>query len=191
MKKILAVFLVIAAAGGLFPQDAGFEWTLALTAPEKEAPVSVAAPIQMEAGDVFSLYISPRAGCYCYVVAQDSQRTAAVLHSGRLSAGEELGLGPMRLVPPSGSEFFFVIMSLTEQKELQNKIKTFQRNGSPQNGRELLNQVLALRREVSALRENPEQPVLMGGTFRGERLSPEGLKFSGAGAYVKTITINH
>ncbi|AEF80371.1 hypothetical protein [Leadbettera azotonutricia] len=49
----------------------------------------------------------------------------------------------------------------------------------------------ALRRDISRLDEKPEQPVYMGGTFRGTDFSIEGIMFSGVDVYVKTVSISH
>jgi hypothetical protein len=190
MKKITAIFLFL-ALHGLCAQEASINWSLSLTNGAEEGfPVS--RPVEMKNGDVFSLHIKLEADASCYIIIQDSDRAVSVLHNARQSAGSETLLGPMQLTPPSGAETLFIIVSAGTQSALETKIAAFTADaGSRRAGRELLNEVFSLRREVSKLKENPEKPVAMGGAFRSSGKQTQGTGFSGSSVYVKTIVINH
>ena len=188
MKKTLFSVLLIWIVQTGWSQT-NFDWTLALSS---NIPVSFSQPIEMKTGDNFSLLLTSETPSYCYIIVQDSEQKVQVVNNSRLDAKEEVRLGPINILPPSGREVFFVVMSHTEQRDLSSKISIFERNATLRNGREVINEVLALRRAVSVLNENPEKPIFMGGAFRGG--SDEGFngsEFSGSNCYVKTITISH
>jgi hypothetical protein len=168
-----------------------FDWTLALVDVNADTSVSFSQPIVMKTGETFTLFIKNEAPCYCYIIIQDSEQNVQVLQNRRLAGGEELKFGPIQIMPPAGSENFYVVMSSTEQRDLSSTISIFQKNNSSRRAaRDVMNEVLRLRRSLSMLKENPEKPVDMGGAFRGT-LKSEGVVVSGSGSYVKTITINH
>jgi hypothetical protein len=191
MKRIMTV-LLIGILPILWAQNQGdFSWSMSLVMNNTEAPDSYSRPISMKNGDIFNILVKSDVSCYCYIVAQDSERNVLVLYSGRLNADDELNLGPIQITPPPGSELFFVVMGQGIQRELDNKISTFMKNQSQRAAGDVMDEIFSLRRSVSALRENPEKPVLMGGAFRDVETSIPGITYSGAGIYVKSITIRH
>jgi hypothetical protein len=191
MKKFFVVLFVTGILGRVFCQNGNdLGWSMVLVDPKKEVSVSFSRPVAMKTGDAFSFIIQSDQDAYCYVVVQDSERNTIVLHGGRILAGKELNLGPLTLTPPAGTETFYVVMSLGEQQSLAAAIKGLGTGGRQRAGRRVMNEVFGIRRQVSALRENPEKPVFMGGAFRGAEAA-EGRAFSGADTYVKTITISH
>jgi hypothetical protein len=188
---VFAAALFLSAVNSVFSQEKNFTWSLAMSSAQEA--VSFTRPVSMKTGDIFTIYLQSETSCFAYVLAQDSENKIVVLHSGSLNAGEELLLGPMQITPPGGSETFYVVMSLEEQKQLKNTINAFNRNNTNSRAsRNVLNAVMDLRRAVSRLREEPEKPVYMGGAFRGSGTPGiEGVSYSGLGTYVKTIIINH
>ena len=187
MKRALfGVLLLWVAQFGWTQTD--FDWTLALSS---NVNVSFSQPIEMRTGDNFSLYLRTETPSYCYIIVQDSEQKVQVVKSARLDAREEVRLGPIRILPPSGREVFYIVMSQTEQRDLSTRISAYERNSTQRNAREVINEVLALRRTVAVLNENPERPVYMGGAFRGGEDGFNGSEFSGSNFYVKTITISH
>jgi len=95
------------------------------------------------------------------------------------------------MAPPSGSESFYMIAALEEQKTLGERIAAYKANAGSMQKRALINEIFRLRGEVSQFKETPEKPVLMGGTSRGAPGKNQGVGFSGLGTYVKTISIEH
>jgi hypothetical protein len=152
--------------------------------------VSFSRPLPLQNGDEFTLYVKSESPAYCYVIARDSENSLHVLNNSALGKDEELTVGPLELTPPSGQELFYVIMSGAPQKTLEDHIRLFETGGnSPRASDNLIGEVLRIRRSVSQLRERPEMPLSMGGSFRGEGIS--GIRYSGTECYVKTIVIRH
>ena len=187
MRKILwiAVFLVCCSAA-LFAQQ-NLTWSLALI--KDNEGVAFSRPVAMKDGESFSIIIHSKQACYAYVIIQDSEKQMMVLLNKRLAANESWQTGSIKLTPPSGSETFHVIMSLTEQPELQEAISAYNKQNDARTTRDLNTALMGVRRSASQFNENPEKPVGMGGAFRGR--DPGGTEFSGVGTYVKTIVISH
>jgi hypothetical protein len=193
MKKHLLILSLIFTSGLAFAQGKNaFDWTIALVNRSGSTVLAADKPVQMQTGDIFNFLLKSGADCYVYVTAQSSDNEVFVFYSGAVKKDEELKVGPFELTAPSGTETFFVIASAVPQKKLAQAAESFEKSpNSSRAARSLLNEVFALRRTVSALDQNPEQPVLMAGAFRGEGSTVSGLKFSGAETYVRTFTIGH
>jgi hypothetical protein len=189
MNKVVLLCVLTLPALPLQAQSQ-FAWSLALLNQRVGVSVSLERPALMETGDIVSFYVTSEADCYCFLVAQSSDNEVAVLHSRPLKAGEEIRTGAVQLAEPPGTETFFIVMSAGRQRKLEQAVEAHARNpASTRTGRAVLNEVFALRREVSRLGEKPEQPVYLGGAFRA--LDVEGTLFSGADMYVKTVSISH
>jgi hypothetical protein len=193
MKKFLLAPLLLSAALSAFAQSGrAFDWSIALVNRRQDAGISADRTIRMETGDVFHFLVKSEADCFVYIIAQGSDNSVFVFHGSPLIRGEELRVGPVELTPPPGIETFFVVASARAQRKLEQALESYRRNPhSPRTARTVMNEVFALRRDISALDQNPEQPVYMGGAFRGENASLTGLRFSGSDAYVKTFNIDH
>jgi hypothetical protein len=200
MRKCAALAGLIALAA-LMPCAAqtspeGFSWSLSLANEREHTPISTEGPVRLQSGDRIHFTLTSGADCFVYVIARDAEGVAAALHGGPLRAGEALSLGPLRVTPPSGRETVFFVVSAGEQAPLGRAVEALRANpGSTRAGQELLNQVYGLRREISRLRENPELPLAMGGSVRGDEDdagdAAGGILFSGAHAYVKILTLEH
>ena len=187
MKKALWISVFFLCIGlNLFSQQ-NVTWSLSLLKGSDGIPFS--RPVLMKDGDSFCIIVQPRQACYAYVVAQDSERQLIVLYNGRLAANETWQTPIILLTPPGGAETFHIVISQTEQSELKNAIETYQRQPGARTAQGLNTAIAGVRRDTSAFKENPERAVGMGGAFRGR--DPGGTEYSGAGAYVKTIVINH
>jgi hypothetical protein len=193
MKKFLLVPILFSAVLGAYAQPVrAFDWTIALVNRRQDAGISVDKTIRMETGDIFHFLIKSTADCFVYVIAQGSDNSVFVFHGSPLERDKELRVGPAELTQPSGTETFFVVVSARAQRKLDQALEAYKRNpDSPRAARAVLNEVFALRRDISGLDQNPEQPVYMGGAFRGEDASVPGLRFSGSDAYVRTFNIIH
>jgi hypothetical protein len=193
MKKIFLLPLLLFAAVSAFAQSGrAFDWTIALVNQRQDAGISADKTIRMETGDIFHFLIKSGAACFVYVIAQGSDNSVFVFHASPLEKDRELRVGPAELTPPEGTETFFVVMSAAAQRKLDQSLEAYKRNpGSPRAARAVMNEVFALRRDISALDQNPEQPVYMGGAFRGGDIPVTGLRFSGSASYVRTFNISH
>jgi hypothetical protein len=171
-----------------------FDWSLGLFSAQAgagETAASFSRPQEMRNGDTFALYIKSEDPAYCYVIARDSENNAHVLCNQALVKDQTLVIGPLELTLPSGQEFFYVVMSFTPRRSLEDHIRLFEQNpGSRKAGDDLIGEVLQIRRDISELREKPEMPVPMGGSFRGGDAVP-GVRYSGTDCYVKSILIRH
>jgi hypothetical protein len=193
MKNFFLLPLFFSAALSAFAQSGrAFEWDIALVNQKRSTGISADKTVQMETGDVVNFLIKSEADCFVYVIAQSSDNSVFVLCESALKKGNELLVGPVELTPPSGIETFFVVLSSGAQRKLGQAVEKYQKNpGSSRTARTVMNEVFALRRVISRLDQTPEQPVYMGGTFRGGDGSVPGLRFSGSNLYVKTINISH
>jgi hypothetical protein len=134
---------------------------------------------------VFSFRLKSGAGCFAYVVAEYSDGSAAAFYSGALEAGETVDIGPVNISGPGGTETFYIIVSAAEQTVLDAAIAAYTTGPDPERAVQgVANEIFKLRRAVSRLNEKPEKQVSMGDGVNG-------LEFSGADAYVKTVTVEH
>jgi hypothetical protein len=193
MKKFLLVSILLSAAVSVSAQSGrAFDWTIALVNQKQDAGISVDRTIRMKTGDIFHFLIKSAADCFVYVIAQGSDNSVFVFHGSPLERDTELRVGPAELTPPEGTETFFVVVSAAAQRKLDQALEAYKRNpNSPRAARTVMNEIFALRRDISALNQNPEQPVYMGGAFRGGDVSVTGIRFSGSDAYVRTFNISH
>ena len=108
-----------------------------------------------------------------------------------LGKDERATIGPLILTPPGGQEIFYVVMSDTPRKALDDSLGALSVRGESRTAMDdVINEVLRIRREISQVREHPEMPVSMGGSFRGEEWE-SAFRYSGAECYVKSIIIRH
>jgi len=197
MKKYFLPVLVLLIASfysvPMFAQQGkSLNWSLALQNVKSGDLVSFSAPVQSWTGEQFRLVINPVAPCFAYLVYESpGGDNATVLYSGLLKNGETWYSQILELTPPAGSENFYVIVSSEEQKTLSQRISVFNNNPGVTQRRALMNEIFRLRSEVSKFKEAPEKPVLMGGSSRGAPDKNQGVEYSGAGAYVKIISIEH
>jgi hypothetical protein len=193
VKKVFLLPVLLSAALSAFAQSGrAFDWNIALVNQRRNAGISADKTIQMETGDIFYFLIKSEADCFVYVIAQDSDNSVFVFYGAPLPRGEELRVGPAELTPPPGTETFFVVVSAGAHRKLARALETYQKNpDSPRAARAVMGEVFAIRRDISALDQNPEQPVYMGGTFRGGDASVTGLRFSGSDSYVRSFNISH
>jgi hypothetical protein len=193
MKKVFLLPALFFTALSVFAQSGeAFDWNISLVNQRRDAGISADKTVQMETGDIFHFLIKSEADCFVYVIAQGSDNSVFVFHGSPLKRGEELRVGPAELTPPSGTETFFVVVSAGAHRKLAQALDAYQKNpNSPRAARAVMSEVFAIRRDISALDQNPEQPVYMGGTFRGEDASTTGLRFSGSDSYVRSFNISH
>jgi hypothetical protein len=163
--------------------DEGFEWSMGILNQNRKSEIALNRPVTMETGDVFSFRLKSGADCFAYVVAEYSNGSAAAFYSGFLESGKTVDIGPVELSGAGGTETFYVILSAAEQTALGSAIAAY-RVEPDRAARSVANEIFNLRRAVSRLNEKTERQVSMGDGVRG-------LEFSGAGAYVKTVTVEH
>jgi hypothetical protein len=199
MKKTLLIFLLLAVTLGTLSGQTGedsFSWSLSLLHEGERDPVFTEGPVRLHSGDRIRFTLTSGADCFVSVIVRDAEGAVAVLHSNPLRGGETLSLGPLRITPPSGNETVFFVVSAGETAALRRALEALRASpGSARAGQELLNHIYGLRRDISRLRENPERPLALGGSFRGTGddtgNGTGGILFSGASTYVKIITLEH
>jgi len=187
MRKILwLTALLLCSLTALFAQQ-NLTWSMALH--KGNESVSFSRPVAMKNGDSFSLSIQASQACYAYIVYTDPQGQMDIIFNKRLAANE-VWRETYELTPPSGRETIQIVISLTEQKDLQSAISAFGKQSDARTTKDLNDAVAGARRSASQFSENPEKPVGMGGAVRGSEITG-GTEFSGASVYVKTIVITH
>jgi hypothetical protein len=189
-KPILSMFFLAAALGAVFAQaektgSGAFEWSVGILNQKRKSVIALNRPVAMEEGDRFSFRLKSGADCFAYVVAQFSDSSAAALYAGPLKAGGAVDVGPLDVPPSPGTETFYIIISAAEQAVLTEAIEAYKTGPDPARAvRSVANEIFNIRRAVSRLNENTEKQVSMGDGV-------EGLEFSGAGTYVKTVMVDH
>jgi hypothetical protein len=189
-KTILYWFFTVLALGRLWSLD----WSLGFNSDNPEAADrAFSRPFSLRDGDALSVSIQSEAPAYCYVVAVDSENSVAMLERTELKKDEGITIGPLVLTPPGGQEIFYIVLSGAPQKALEDRLDVLESRGESRTAmEEVVNEILQIRRDVSRLREQPEVPVSMGGSFRGEPLPwASAFRYSGADCYVKSIIIRH
>ena len=186
--KLKALLLFFLLSGFLHAQN--FEWTLGLADNKKGVTLDFSRPLSLERGDTISIYIQSAVDCWLYIIAQDPNRDVAVFQSGQIKADEAFRTNPIQLLDSNGQDTIHIIVSREQEKILEARIDAFKKENAFRNGRNIINAALDLRRNILNLAEAPERPVQIGGAFRGFE-DPQGLCYSGAEKYFKSILINH
>ncbi|MDR0730538.1 MAG: DUF4384 domain-containing protein [Treponema sp.] len=191
-KAILYCLFTVLVLGRAWSMD----WSLGFNSDNPVvAEKSFSRPFNLQDGNALRILIQSEAPAYCYVVAVDSENSVAVLEQAQLEKDGWTTIGPLVLTPPGGQEIFYIVMSSTPQKTLADRIGALMlRAESPSAMEDVVNEILRIRRDVSQLRERPEMPVSMGGSFRGGEFDlswGSAFRYSGAECYVKSIIIRH
>jgi len=189
MKKIAAMFVFFTAGFCLYAQ--AFAWDLKFLKGREQESVPLSRQIKMETGETFLITITPETDCFCYVVFYNSARKISVLRDAPLIGGIEIDIGPFKLEDPSGTETFYVIMSLERQINLESVIQTFKDSpNSRQNANNLYREVINVQNTASSLGEPAGVFIASGGTTRSgsEKFAT---RFTDKAMYVRAITIRH
>ncbi|GHV88702.1 hypothetical protein AGMMS50267_10620 [Spirochaetia bacterium] len=194
MKKLIALLCLCMGLQGIYAQQKILDWSLALLNDRTGESLPFATPVNLKQGDRYRFLVETNTDCFCYVVGEVSGDDMVVLRAQRLRA-RSLFYSDIIHIPSNvavGSETFYIVISLTEQKPLLDKINVMQKGGTTvRNRRNVMNEIHNIRREISRFRETPETPVLMGGASRGVLSQIPAVHYSGLDTYVKVITINH
>jgi hypothetical protein len=189
MKKIAAMFVFFIAGFCLYAQT--LEWELKFLKGSGQESVPISRQIRMETGETFLITVKPETDCFCYVVFYDSAREISVLRNAPLIGGIEINIGPYKLEDPSGTETFYMIMSLERQRNLESLIQTFNSNAnSRQNANNLYREVVSLQTAASNLGEPASAFIASGGTTRSGS-EKYATRFTDKAMYVRAITIRH
>jgi len=188
---LLPLILFVAGGGGEVKKDT-LTWTMGLQNEATRAYYPFSAPVKVNTGEVYFIVITPASDCYAYIVYESSDGDEIVtIFTGKLKKDETWQSIGLKISPPKGSETFYVVVSLEEQKNLATRISALNTNSGPMQRRALLNEIYNIRSDVSQFKETPEKPILMGGAQRGDPERSQGVEFSGLSSYVKTISIEH
>jgi len=189
---ILLPLLLFVAGGASDGRQGNLTWNMGVKNVRSGEFVSFSAPLQSYTGEQFQIVITPGAACYAYVIYESPDgNDVVVLYAGTLKKEELWYSDVLKMDPPQGSETFYVIMSLEEQKTLGERISALKSNSGSMQRRALMNELYRIRSDVSQFKETPEKPILMGGAARGSTDKNQGVEFAGLSTYVKTISIEH
>ncbi|MDR0669320.1 MAG: DUF4384 domain-containing protein [Treponema sp.] len=193
MKRTILRFIFAVLVLG---QAWSLDWSLAFNSDNPDAAgKSFSRPFDLRDGNAFRILIQTEAPACCYVIAVDADNNVAVLEQTTLGKDEWTTVGPLILTPPGGQEIFYVVMSSTPQKALDERLGVLRSRGESRAAMEdVINEVLGIRRNISQVREQPEMPVSMGGSFRGGEFDlswASAFRYSGMECYVKSIIIRH
>jgi len=186
-KKAILIALVCCTFGvqAVLAQEA-FTWQLALVKDGKGLPFEEG--VTVKDGELFSLEISTEEDCYVYLVVEMENGPMETLLSEQITTGAPRVVR-CRLTPPSGQEKFYVIASLTEQKNLQTAIDNYKQEQTARNTTALKNRLFTIS-SGSRSRPGSVGGSLVGSVRGGD---DEGVvySYSGAAVYSKTIVITH
>jgi hypothetical protein len=194
MKKVIALFFFVAMAVCLQAQD--LTWDLKFLKGRERESVQVSRIIQMDTGEPFQFIITPGSNCYCYVILRDSNQKIDVRCNEFLTKEKTFGPWPLS---GSGTEIFYVIMSLEGQSNLENLIVAYKNNpSSQQNADNLYKEVVRLQNlaSVPGVSGSPIEPsggvVIQGGSTGARGGDKEYINhFDGKNLYVRPISIRH
>jgi hypothetical protein len=189
LKKSFAALLMLILGLPLFAQN--INWSLVMLDSKKSDSMPFSRQVNLNTGDIISFLFSADADCHLYIITQNQERNAALLYNGFVTAGKDLQTGPIQIMPPGGMETVYFIVSGKADQKLEEMIAEYRKINNFRTGRNIINAAMDFRRNISALNEAPERPVIMGGAFRGFNQDLEGVAYSGADKYFKTIIINH
>jgi len=189
---ILLSLLLFVAGGGGEVKKSTLTWTMGLQNESTRAFYPFSAPVRVNTGETYFIVITPSSPCYAYVVYESSNGDdIVVIFAGQLKKDETWYSQGLQIAPPQGSETFYVVVSLEEQKALATRIAALNANSGSIQKRALMNEIYNIRSEVSQFRKPREKPILRGGAQRGDPERSQGVEFSGLSSYVKTISIEH
>jgi hypothetical protein len=191
-KTILRCFFTVLALGRLWSLD----WSLIFNSdnPDIEGR-SFSRPFDLRDGSALLITVQSEAPAHCYIIAVDSENNVALLRHTELEKDGRIAEGPLVLTPPGGQEIFYIVMSGAPQRALEDRLSALALRGESRAAMEdVVNEILRIRRDISQLREQPEMPVSMGGSFRGGEFDlsrSSAFRYSGVDCYVKSIIIRH
>ena len=189
----VAMFFVLLLPAPLVSQS--LDWQIQFQTGNTGESRPINEIIMMENGEEFSITVRADSDSYCYVVFLSSEREIYQLHDDAfIRRGTERSIGPFEIVPPSGTETIYVIMSLSRQTNLERLIEANERNpSSRQNFNNLYREIGTMQASVSHRGEPGTRIIPGGGSFRGagNENTSFATRFTGNNLYVRTITIDH
>jgi len=190
MKKAIALFFFVAIAVCLQAQD--LTWNLNFQrGRDMESVRDLSRLIQMDTGQPFLFTVAPGSNCYCYVILRDSVQKIDVKCNEFLTKEKTFGPWPLS---GSGTETFYIIMSLEKQTKLESYIKAYEENknkpSADEHANNLYMEILELQKNASE-EGKPGPPYIPGGGgFRGDS-EEYWTPYSGGSLYVNPIRIRH
>lgn len=190
MKKI---FLICLFAGiGFFQVYAqkSLTWDIQCQKGQNWEGIPKSQIITVESGQTFSIFISPASDCFCYVICQNSDRKIFLLYNQPVKSEMEIKVDPLRADNSPGAKTLYVIMSLEQQKKLEEAIKNYKSDlNSQRYANNLQGEIAKLQEKASSLGEPSSALITSGGTTRGSEPKEYATRFSKKNIYVRTITI--
>lgn len=186
LKKIVIMLSFIILSVNLYGNKGIVNVDFALLKLENKtaSPLKTKRPVKFNNGESFQIYISVDAMLESYIVYQDNNGEATVLHNMRIYPRQPIFLPSKTAMYQvnfdSGTENIYIVLS-------QEKIESLEINIGKNS---IVDEILKLKSAVSTLAENPEKPAPMGGVFRRDE-SFETETLSVNGILVKSIKIRH
>ncbi|MDR3335006.1 MAG: DUF4384 domain-containing protein [Treponema sp.] len=215
-KQLVMIALCLAALGSLGAQNTGFTWDLRLekksngTALDFNQTIEILGAQELAdapedlishavaQGDGLSLRMSSRTNTYCYVIQYGQDRKVTILNDTEIKAGAAQVFS-LSLSAASGTDTFYIIMSLKKEDKLDNYIKAYKRSpASRQSHSNVYYEVLAIQKADDPLGEPPQKFTISGGTARGAPETaaldapPAGTaRYAGRNHYVRIISVKY
>ena len=190
MKRIAAVFLLIFAGVCLEAQT--LTWDIKFVKVATWETILIDEIINMKNGELFTLSFTPASDCFAYILVYDSERNISVEYNGPMKGGKEEYLEHYQIEGASGTDTFYVVMSLTPQKTLEDLIRAFIIDQSRRNGNAIYSEVVSLQKQASDSGKPPSAIIATAATNRGNPGTMEyATRFYSKNEYVTTIFIRH
>jgi hypothetical protein len=190
LPVVLALVFVL-GAGAQDPAEGTFGWHLSVTDSAGRF-LDFTRALNLESGDSITVAIKSEKDCYCYFIQRGEDSGITVLFDGPLPAQRERFFFP---VSSFRLDAFYVIMTLSRQEDLERLIAGYRQDpASPLKANALYDAALALQtRANSTARPAAEFTSIGGATTRGSKggASFQGVRYSGAGAYARTIIVRY
>jgi hypothetical protein len=194
MKKPLCLltflFLFVCVLPAQEPAEETFSWHLSVTDSAGQF-LDFTRTLNAGRGVPVVFAVKSEKDCYCYFF-QRGDANITVLFEGPLPAQREMFFHP---ASSPRLDTFYVIMALSGQEDLERLITEYRRDpASPLRANALYDAVLALQTRVnSTARPAAEFTSIGGATTRGSKGETgfQGVRYSGAGVYARTIIVRY
>jgi len=143
---------------------------------------------RLESGTPLRMVVAGRDPCSVYVVMREANGEIDVLHDGAPGPAREILAG--ELDNEAGVETFYVIAAQEPLGPLERAIAAWR--DSPDRAREVLDEILDLRKRFERLEVKAPRPVPIGGQVRSDRPEPEAFEYEvPADPLCLTFTVDH
>jgi hypothetical protein len=127
-RSFVMLTVMMLSMAALFATDTSLNWSLSVQQVTTDGTVllNTKENITLQNNDQFTITVTPSKDAFCYIILQNADGTVSVLNSSKISAEVNATFpsegSAYTVTPPSGTDKLHIIMSDTEQKDMQKNI---------------------------------------------------------------------